>query len=78
MPVITLLKRQLALAVKEEDYREAARLRDHSWWGGEGGAGAVTCGPALDYTYMLAWVLSVVIVHLAVRLIRTCWVPRLP
>lgn len=31
MPAITLLKRQLALAVKEENYKEAARIRDHSW-----------------------------------------------
>jgi protein-arginine kinase activator protein McsA len=37
MPAITLLKRQLTLAVKEEDYREAARLRDHTWWVGRWG-----------------------------------------
>jgi hypothetical protein len=28
---ILLLKRELALAVKEEDYPTAARLRDHPW-----------------------------------------------
>ncbi len=28
---VKLLKRQLLVAVAEENYREAARLRDHAW-----------------------------------------------
>jgi hypothetical protein len=31
LPAIRLLMREMEVAVREEDYSEAARLRDHPW-----------------------------------------------
>lgn len=31
LPAIRLLMREMEVAIREEDYKEAARLRDHPW-----------------------------------------------